>query len=89
MNNQNDSLEKEKRTMKAKVFRDYVEINEKIMEGYTVASVTTGINEYDTGMILELERKVDTVTLGIDVVYNPACADGEAPLMISEEYVKE
>ena len=40
--------------MKAKVFRDYVEINEKIMEGYTVASVTTGINEYDTGMILEL-----------------------------------
>lgn len=34
--------------MKAKVFRDYVEINEKIMEGYTVASVTTGINEYDT-----------------------------------------
>lgn len=39
--------------------------------------------------ILELERRVDTVTLGIDVVYNPACADGEAPLMISEEYVKE
>lgn len=75
--------------MKAKVFRDYVEINEKIMEGYTVASVTTGINEYDTGMILELERRVDTVTLGIDVVYNQACADGEAPLMISEEYVKE
>lgn len=75
--------------MKAKVFRDYVEINEKIMEGYTVASVTTGINEYDTGMILELECRVDTVTLGIDVVYNPACADGEAPLMISEEYVKE
>ena len=46
------------------------------------------INEYDTGMILELERRVDTVTLGIDVVYNPACADGEAPLMIAEEYVK-
>lgn len=75
--------------MKAKVFRDYVDVNEKIMEGYTVASVTTGINEYDTGMILELERKVHTVTLGIDVVYNPVCADGEAPLMISEEYVKE
>jgi hypothetical protein len=89
LNSKWNSLEKEKRTMKAKVFRDYVEINEKIMEGYTVASVTTGINEYDTGMILELERRVDTVTLGIDVVYNPACADGEAPLMISEEYVKE
>lgn len=52
-----------------KVFRDYAEVNEKIMEGYTVAAVTTGINEYDTGMLLELERKVDNVILGIDVVY--------------------
>ena len=62
-----------------KVFKDYAEVNEKIMEGYTVVAVTTGINEGETGMLLELERKVDNVTLGIDVVYNPEC----------EEYVKE
>lgn len=72
-----------------KVFRDYAEVNEKIMEGYTVAAVTTGINEYDTGMLFELERKVDNVTLGIDVVYNPNCGENETVLMISEEYVKE
>lgn len=72
-----------------KVFRDYAEVNEKIMEGYTVAAVTTGINEYDTGMLLELERKVDNVILGIDVVYDPECGENETALMISEEYVKE
>lgn len=72
-----------------KVFRDYAEVNEKIMEGYTVAAVTTGINEYDTGMLFELERKVDSVTLGIDVVYDPEHGENETELMISEEYVKE
>ena len=72
-----------------KVFRDYAEVNEKIMEGYTVAAVTTGINEYDTGMLFELERKVDNVTLGIDVVYDPEHGENETELMISEEYVKE
>ncbi len=72
-----------------KVFRDYAEVNEKIMEGYTVAAITTGINEFDTGMLLELERNVDKVTLGIDVVYNPDCGKNETSLMISDEYVKE
>nr|DAW28674.1 MAG TPA: hypothetical protein [Caudoviricetes sp.] len=72
-----------------KVFRDYAEVNEKMMEGYTVTAVTTGINEHDTGMLLELERKVDNVTLGIDVTYNPDCGEDETPLMISDEYVKE
>lgn len=72
-----------------KAFRDYSEVNEKIMEGYTVAAVTTGINENDTGMLWELERKVDSVTLGIDVVYDPEHGENETELMISEEYVKE
>lgn len=72
--------------MKSKVFRDYAEVNEKIMEGYTVAAITNGINEFDTGMLFELERKVDGVTLGIDVVYNPDCGEDETSLMISEEY---
>ena len=72
-----------------KVFKDYAEVNEKIMEGYTVAAVTTGINEGETGMLLEMERKGDNVTIGIDVVYNPECGENETALMNSEEYVKE
>ena len=58
------------------------------MEGYTVAHVTTGINAEETGMMFELERKVDNVVLGIDVVYNPDHDEEETELMISDEYVK-
>ena len=72
----------------AKVFRDYAEVNEKLLEGFTVAEVLTGINAEDSGMMMELERQIDNVTIGIDVVYNPDCEDGETPLMVSEEYVK-
>ena len=39
-------------------------------------------------MLFELERKVDNVVLGIDVVYNPDHDEDETELMISEEYVK-
>lgn len=71
-----------------KIFRDYVEVNESMMEGFTVAKVSTGINAEDSGMILELEKQIDNVTIGIDVIYNPDCEDGETPFMVSEEYVK-
>lgn len=70
----------------AKVFRDYMEVNESMMEGFTVTKVATGINSEDSGMILELERQVDDVTIGVDVIYDPE--DGETPFMVSEEYVK-
>ena len=46
----------------AKVFRDYAEVNESMMEGFTVAKVSTGINSEDSGMMLELERTIDNVT---------------------------
>lgn len=72
----------------AKVFRDYAEVNEKLMEGFTVANVSFGINAVDTGMLIELEREVDNVTLGIDVSYDPDNEDGEPELAISDEYVK-
>lgn len=72
----------------AKVFRDYAEVSENMMEGFTVTKVLTGINAEDSGMMIELEKKVGNVRLGIDVIYNPACEDGETPLMISEEYAK-
>lgn len=71
-----------------KVFRDFAEVSENIMEGFTVAKVSTGINTEDSGMMLELERTIDNVTIGVDVVYNPSCGDGETPFMVSEEYVK-
>nr|DAI69195.1 MAG TPA: hypothetical protein [Caudoviricetes sp.] len=71
-----------------KRFTDYAEVKEECMEGYTVAHVTTGINAEETGMLFELERKVDNVVLGIDVVYNPDHDEDETEMMISEEYVK-
>jgi hypothetical protein len=72
----------------AKVFRNYAEVNESMMEGFTIAKVSIGINAEDSGMMLELQRQIDNVTIGIDVVYNPNCEDGETPFMVSEEYVK-
>ena len=74
--------------MKKTVFRDYAEVNEKLMEGYTVAKVTTSINAEDTGLMMELEKTIDNVTIGIDVIYNPDHEEHETELMVSEEYVK-
>lgn len=71
-----------------KVFRDYAEVNEKLLERFTVVEVLTGINADDSGMMIGLERTIDNVTIGVDVVYNPSFEDGESPFMISEEYVK-
>lgn len=73
----------------AKVFRDYAEVREGMMEGFTVAEVLAGINAEDSGMMLELERQIDNVVLGIDVIYNPDHEEDETPFMISDEYVKE
>ena len=72
----------------AKVFRDYAEVSESMMKGFAVTKVSTGINAEDSGMMLELERQIDNVTIGVDVVYNPNGEDGERPFMVSEEYVK-
>ncbi len=72
----------------SKVFRDYTEVNESMMEGFTVTKVSTGINAEGSGMMLELERQINNVTIGIDVIYNPVCEEGETPFMVSEEYVK-
>lgn len=80
---------KENGTMeKVKVFRDYAEVDEKALEGFTVEETLLGINAEGTGMSLELSRKVDNVILGIDVVYNPDHEEGETPLMISNEFVR-
>lgn len=72
----------------AKVFRDYAAVNEKMLESFTVAEVLTGINAEGSGMMLGLERTIDNVIIGIDVVYNPICTKDETPLMVSEEFVK-
>ena len=74
--------------MAKKVFRDYAEVSENMMEGFTVTKVSTGINAEGSGMLLELERTIDNVTIGIDMSYDPDCREGETPFMVSEEYVK-
>lgn len=71
----------------AKVFRDYAEVNESMMEGFTVTKVSTGINAEDSGMMLELERTIDNVTIGVDIIYNPTDEEG-VPFRVSGEYVK-
>lgn len=70
------------------VFEDYAGVNEKLLGGFTVVKVTLGVNAEETGLLMELEREVDNVTLGIDIIYNPDHEDGETELMISKEYVK-
>lgn len=72
----------------AKVFTDYMAVNEKLLEGFIAAEVLTGINAEGSGMMIGLERTIDNVTIGVDVVYNPVCTEDETPLMVSEEYVK-
>ena len=71
-----------------KVFRDYAEVKASILEGYKVERVTIGINAQDTGLLMELERTIDNVTIGIDLIYNPDHENDETEFMISEEYMK-
>lgn len=39
-------------------------------------------------MLIELEREVDNVVLGIDILYDPDHEELEEPCQISQEYVK-
>ena len=70
------------------VFGDYAAVEEKMMEGFTVAKVQLGINAMDSGMSIELEREIDNVVIGIDIIYDPDNEELETLLMISQEYVK-
>jgi hypothetical protein len=74
--------------MAKKVFRDYAEVSESMMEGFAVSKISTGINAEGSGMMLELERTIDNVTIGVDVIYNPNHEEGETPFMVSDEFVK-
>lgn len=74
--------------MAKKVFRDYAEVSESMMEGFTVSKISTGINAEGSGMMLELERQIDNVTIGVDVIYNPNHEEDETPFMVSDEFVK-
>ena len=74
--------------MAKKVFRDYAEVSESMMEGFAVSKISTGINAEGSGMMSELERTIDNVTIGVDVIYNPNHEEGETPFMVSDEFVK-
>ena len=71
-----------------RVLKNYLEANEKALEGYTVVLAMLGVNESESGILLKFEREIDNVTLGIDAIYNPEPAEGETEFMISDEYVK-
>lgn len=68
---------------------DYMGIDEKMLEGYVVSNVTSCINANEEGLIIELERQIDNVTIGINIVYNPNHKEDETELMISNEFVKK
>lgn len=72
----------------SKVYRDYAEVDEAVLSGYIVAGVLVGINACGSGMQIELERQIDNVTIGIDLIYDPEHGENETELMISSEYVK-
>ncbi|EOS23493.1 hypothetical protein C806_02999 [Lachnospiraceae bacterium 3-1] len=74
--------------MAKKVFTDYYMADEERLKGYTVANVAFGTNAADSGMLIELEREVDNVVLGIDIFYDPDNEELEEPCQISQEYVK-
>lgn len=80
--------EKENKTMANIVFADYYMVEEERLKGYAVANVCFGINAADSGMLIELEREIDNVTLGIDILYDPDHEELEEPCQISQEYVK-
>lgn len=72
----------------AKVYMDYMAVNGELLESFAVAKVLTGFTEEGDGMMIELERTVDNVTLGMDIIFNPVRDEHATPLMVSEEYVK-
>ncbi|TGY88049.1 hypothetical protein E5329_25960 [Petralouisia muris] len=69
--------------MANKVFRDYAGVSESMMEGFTVTKVSTGINAKGSGMMIELERVIDNVTIGIDIIYDPTDEDRVPPESVS------
>lgn len=71
-----------------RVLNEYSGVNEKDLEGYTITKVQSGVFADETGMIIELEREIDNVILGIDIVYDPEHTENEMDLAISNEYMK-
>lgn len=80
--------EKENKTMANRVFADYYMVEENSLKGYTVANVSFEVNAVASGMLIELEKVIDNVTLGIDILYDPDHEELEEPCQISQEYVK-
>lgn len=72
-----------------KVFTEYYMADEERLKGFTIANVSFGINEEETGMLIELEREINGAVVGIDILYDPDNEELEEALNISEEYLKE
>ncbi|MCI8319072.1 MAG: hypothetical protein HFG96_11340 [Lachnospiraceae bacterium] len=72
-----------------KVFTEYYMADEERLNGFTIANVSFGINEEETGMLIELEREINGAVVGIDILYDPDNEELEEALNISEEYLKK
>lgn len=71
-----------------RVFSKYYMAEEEKLKGFTVANVGFEVNASGSGMLIELERQIDDVVLGIDILYDPDHEGGGEPCQISQEYVK-
>ncbi len=72
-----------------KVFSDYYMAEEEKLKGFTVADVSFEINAAGSGMLIGLERQIDNVVLGIDILYDPDNEGLGEPCQVSQEYVKK
>lgn len=68
-----------------RVFKNYSEVNGGVLKGFTVANVSHGINAEDSGIMIELEKRINNGIIGIDIVYDP---EDMTPMVISKEYIK-
>lgn len=71
-----------------KIFRDYAEVDERILVGYYVSNARKDINADETGILIELEKYVEGGVLGIDICYDPSEKSEEIPFSITNEYIK-
>ena len=73
--------------MKMKEFRDYLEKDNGILNGYIISEFMIGCNAEDSGMLISCEKEIDGGIIGIDICYDPNVKN--APLTISNEYIKK
>lgn len=75
--------------MKGITYKDYTQADLDDLRRYHVANVQPYVNAEENGLMIELERVIDNVTIGVIMIYDPEHEDDETEMMISDPYVKE